>query len=366
MPLWRKVLSEVLVPLVFLTISVAAIWMANLELHAISADVLERFFRNTIIVLSLMIPIVAGLGLNFGIVLGAMAGQVGLIIVENGEVPGLGGVAVAVACSIPIAMLMGYLTGLLFNRARGQEMVAGLILGFFANGFYQLIFLILTGPLIPIRHPSLLLPQKMGLRVTVNLVSTERGLDAPLERAGYEFTGSIPLKFGEKWWGEIPIPTLLVIILACVGLWLFFRTKLGQDIRATGQDPHVAEIAGIKVNRCRIIAIILSMVLAGIGQIIWLQNMTVMNTYQSHEQVGFYAIAAILVGGATVTRVRIWNAIVGTVLFHTLIVVVATAGMRVRVPQLGEYFRVFFLYAIIGITLAIYAWKAKRKALEDL
>ncbi len=130
-----------------------------------------------------------------------------------------------------------------------------------------------------------------------------------------------------------------------------------------GQDPHVAEVAGIKVNRCRIIAIILSMVLAGIGQIIFLQNMTVMNTYQSHEQVGFYAIAALLVGGATVTRVTIWNAIVGTFLFHTLIVVISVAAQDPRLldsPQIGEYLREFFLYAIIGSTLAIHAWSRNR------
>ena len=47
------------------------------------------------LVLSLVIPIVAGLGLNFGIVLGAMAGQIGLMTVQNGKIPGAGGIAVA-------------------------------------------------------------------------------------------------------------------------------------------------------------------------------------------------------------------------------------------------------------------------------
>ena len=103
------------------------------------------------------------------------------------------------------------------------------------------------------------------------------------------------------------------------------------------------------------------MVLAGIGQIIFLQNMTVMNTYTSHEQVGFYAIAALLVGGATVTRVSIWNAIFGTILFHLLIVVVSRAGQIVMdSAQIGEDLREFFAYSIIGMALVIHAWKTKK------
>ena len=345
------------VPLIFSAICIVGILSTGLELSAVTSDTLERIFRNSILVLALMIPIVAGLGLNFGIVLGAMAGQTGLMFAENYEIDGLGGFAgfaFSVAGSIPIAMFLGYLTGRLFNKCRGNEMITGIILGFFSNGIYQFVFLILAGSVVPLRHPAIILPQGIGVRVTVNLQSVERGLDAPWERL------SIKLQAGGRWYGEIPILTLLLIILVCLALWVFMKTKLGQDLRAVGQDPHVAEIAGIPVNRCRIIAIMLSMCLAALGQVVWLQNMGVMNAHTAHEQVGFYAIAAILVGGATVTRVRIWNALLGVVLFHALMVVVSLASMRLHQPLLGEYFRQFFVFAIIGVTLAIHAWRTNR------
>ena len=373
-----RMLKAWAVPLLFLTVCTAAITIAELNLSRISTDVLERFFRNLFLVLSLVIPIVAGLGLNFGIVLGAMAGQIGLMTVQNGKIPGLGGISVAVICSIPIAMLLGWLTGLLFNRTRGREMITGIILGFFANGIYQLLFLILAGPVIPLHAEDVMLPQGMGLRVTINLTAVERGLDdvwsVPIQTSEEVEKGTPGGRMQDDGrrvkvtrWGEIPVLTLLVNVALCVLIWLLFKTKLGQDLRAVGQDPHVAEVAGIKVAKCRIIAIMMSMVLAGIGQIIFLQNMTVMNTFQSHEQVGFYAIAALLVGGATVTRVTIWNAIVGTILFHTLIVVVSVAAQDPRLlnsPQIGEYLREFFVFAIIGTTLAIHAWRQRSKAVK--
>ncbi len=59
------------------------------------------------------------------------------------------------------------------------------------------------------------------------------------------------------------------------------------------------------------------------------------------------------------TQVRISNAIIGTVLFHTLIVVIATAGAKLKSPQIGEYLREFLMYALIGVTLAIHAWHGK-------
>ena len=91
--------------------------------------------------------------------------------------------------------------------------------------------------------------------------------------------------------------------------------------------------------------------------------MTVMNTYQSHEQVGFYAIAALLVGGATVARATIWNAVVGTFLFHMLIVVVVLAGQKLmHSAQVGEYLREFTTFAIIGTALALHAWRTRRRA----
>jgi len=350
----RRFLARHVVPLLFLGVSLTGILAADLSPSRVSTDVLERFTRNVFLVLSLVIPIVAGLGLNFGIVLGAMAGQIGLMTVQNNGVQGVGGAIGAVLVSIPIAMLVGYLTGLLYNRSRGREMITGIILGFFANGIYQFLFLILAGPVIPLRAPDVLLPQGMGLRVTINLTAMERSLDDLV---------AIPLRFGGEYWGEIPVVTWGLAALLCVGIVLFFRTKLGQDLRAVGQDVGVAEVAGIRVKRCRVIAIILSMVLAGIGQVIFLQNMAVMNTFQSHEQVGFYAIAALLVGGATVARASVWNAVVGTILFHALIVVVSLAGqVLMQSAQIGEYLREFAAFAIIGTTLALHAWKGGIRA----
>jgi len=125
-----------------------------------------------------------------------------------------------------------------------------------------------------------------------------------------------------------------------------------------GQDDHVAAIAGIPVDRNRVIATVMYTVFASWGQLLFLQNIGTLNTYSSHEQVGMFAIAALLVSGATVSRASVGQALLGTLLFHTLFVVSPLAGKALLGDaQIGEYFRVFVAYAVITVALALHAWQ---------
>jgi simple sugar transport system permease protein len=124
----------------------------------------------------------------------------------------------------------------------------------------------------------------------------------------------------------IPMATIAVIVVLCLFIRFIVKTKLGQEFRAVGQDRHIAEVAGIKVDRVRIIAIIFSTVLAGLGQVIFLQNLGNINTIGSHVQVGTFAVAAILIGGASVKKATISQALLGDASFSLLFIVSPLAG----------------------------------------
>ena len=343
-------LGQMSVPLFFAFLCLLGIIAANLNPRFLINEILTRLGRNSFLVLSLIIPILAGLGLNFGIVIGAMAGQTALIIITHLQIGGLPGLLLAFLISIPFSVLFGWLTGLILNRAKGREMVTSFIMGFFANGLYQLVFLVLIGTLIPLKNPVLVLSSGIGLRNSIDLIAINKALD-------YAVFG--PVKLGPY---NIPLFTLLVTAFLCVVISFLMKTRLGQRMRAVGQDMNIAEVSGINVNKTRIIAIIISTVLAAWGQLIFLQNIGTFNTYNSHEQVGMFSIAALLIGGATIRRATIWNALVGVLLFHTLFVVSPLAGQRLLgIPQVGEYFRSFLAYGIIAVALALHAWQGKKK-----
>lgn len=347
----RKAAIQNAVPIMFAVICLFASLASGLRLEFLLSELAVRLGRNLLLVLSLIVPITAGLGLNFSIVLGAMAAQVALITVVHMNSPGLFGLVIAFVLSTPIAVLFGYLASRVLNKARGKEMITAMILGFFADGLYQLVLLFMVGSIIPVKSPELLLESGVGVRSTVDLQIIANSLDKLL-----------PISFGQI---TIPLANLLVVASIAYGMVVLSRTKLGQDMRAVGQDLHVAQMAGINVSRIRIIAVVISTVMACWGHIIFLQNITTLNTYYSHDQVGMFSIAALLVGGATVSRATWVNAVVGTVLFHTLFVVAPFAGQRLlESPQIGEYFRVFVAYAIIAASLAMNAWQ-RRAAQTD-
>jgi len=223
-------------------------------------------------------------------------------------------------------------------------MVTSMILGFFINGIYQLTILYGMGSVIPITSNKLLLPRGYGVRNAIDLLTIRKALD---NMWSIQVGGVI-----------IPLGLFAIIAALCIFVFWFTRTKLGQDMRAVGQDMQVAATAGINVDRTRTLSIVISTVLACFGQIIFLQNIGTINTYNSHDQVGTFAIAALLIGGASVAKATIPNVFIGITLFHLTFIVAPRAGKELLgQAQIGEFFRVFVSYGIIAISLALYAWR---------
>lgn len=336
------------VPIMFILICAYCIPASGFSTSYLLNEVMTRLGRNAFLILSLLIPIMAGMGLNFGMTLGAMAGEIGLIFVADWQVWGIPGLVLAAIISIPISIGLGVFIGKILNKAKGREMITSYMIAFFMTGIYQLLVLYMMGPIIPIKHSSIKLPRGYGIRNTVSLLNMRQSLD-----------NLIPLKIGGV---KIPVLTLILIALACLFIVWFRRTKLGQDMRAVGQDMEVARDAGINVERTRIIAMVMSTVFAGFGMIIYLQNVGNFPTYTAHSQIGMFAIAALLVGGASVDKANIGNVFLGVILFHTMFIVAPKTGAAITGDSMiGEYFRVFVSYAVITVALVMYESK-KRKA----
>ena len=400
-----------MVTVIFVILCILGFSVSGQPIDLVLNELVARIARNSFLVLALIIPVIAGMGLNFGIVIGAMAAQIVIIAVTHWGIKGVPGFLLCVILSTPLSILFGYFTGRLLNKTKGQEMITSMILGFFANGLYQLLFLFLVGTLIPMKNPILMVSGGIGIKNTVDLnggikYALDNILKFPLYHIIYYLSiAGIILFIGiaiyhlvkknikNTIWSilkgvlcvvilfssqtnqvalvlsyiRVPLSTMIIIAALCLFNLLLFKTKLGQDFRTVGQSSIVANASGINVDKIRIKAIIISTVLAGWGQLIFLQNIGTLSTYGSHEQVGMFAIASILIGGATVSKATNKQAILGVVLFHTLFIVSPTAGKNLfNNAQIGEYFRVFVSYGIICVSLVLYAWKEHVKSRENI
>jgi simple sugar transport system permease protein len=102
--------------------------------------------------------------------------------------------------------------------------------------------------------------------------------------------------------------------------------------------------------------------------IIFLQNMGTVSTYTAHRQIGMFSVAALLVGGATVAKAGIKNAILGLLLFHAMFVVSSGVGRWLfgGNEAVAEYTRSFMVYGVIGLSLGLHVWKTRKAAQEKL
>ncbi len=408
---------ENIVTIIFILFTVFGfIVTSGVSIEFFLSDLSSRFFRNAFLVLSLIIPVVAGLGLNFGIVIGAMSGQVAIAIARFFGIGGPMGFLFCMAVSLPVALLCGYLTGRLYNKTRGQEMIAGLIVGYFANGIYLFLFLFVVGVIIKVPQDHFMIkPDGIGVRMSVDLVSFKEGglkyaldgiweipfmsgilvisiallivavikfllnkrkviktknnifvfiLSAILCLIGVAVSvNAIATNSSLMTVRKVPVVTGFLIIANCIFTWLIFKTKLGQDFRTVGQSQHIAEVSGINVDRTRIIATMMSTVLAAWGQLIYLQNMGTLNTYNAHTQIGLFSVAALLVGGASTSKANVRHAIFGTILFNSMFIMSPDIGFALfGNALLGEYFRTFVAYGVIGVALGLYVWKNNKNS----
>lgn len=325
---------------VFVVLSLAALALSGMRPVFICNEVITRFIRDGVMVLALIIPITAGMGLNFAIVVGAICAQVGLILAIDYQLGGLESLVLIIVVGVSLSILLGYLIGLCLNRARGREMITTILIGFLATGMYQLIFMVGYGTIITPHNREIMLSRGIGIRNMVDLDLFRNLLDSIWV-----------FRLGEI---EVPLFMLLIVCLMAMVVKYILHTRLGRHFAAVGFSGDRVEAIGLDPRLIRIKAIILSTVIACLGHIIFIQNIGMLNVYTAHLNTDIFSCAALLAGGATVSRAKVRHALIGIVLFHTLFVVSPQAGQNLfGNPALGEYFRSFVAYGTIAVALIL-------------
>lgn len=274
----------------------------SLPIPALLNDSLVRFGMYGIFVLSMVPMIICGCGLNFAMPIGIIGGLLGgLVSIEMGAT-GFKGLMIAILVGIPISAGIGYAYGLLLNKVKGSEMIIATYVGFSAVSLMCIGWLFL-----PFHSPLAVWPIGRGLRTTITLTGL---YDKVLDSIGFTFMGVY-----------FPMGLILFFGFFCLLMWLFLRSRMGIAMRAVGTNPRFAVSAGINVDQMRIIATVLSTVLAAIGIVAYSQSFGFYQLYRAPLYMAFPAIAAILIGGSSARDARISHVIIGTLLFQGLLTI---------------------------------------------
>jgi simple sugar transport system permease protein len=289
----------------FLSLCITAVVMKQ-DFGLLVSDVIRRFGMFGILALAMVPSIQSGTGPNFALPIGVICGLIGsLLAIELGWTSTImaNGFISAVLLSLPFAIAAGWIYGMLLNRIKGSEMLVATYVGFSIVSFMQIGWVTL-----PFKHPEMVWPIGRGLRVTIALDSTfGKLLNNFLQ---FKIQGAV-----------IPTGLLLFFMASCLVYWIFSRTKSGVALRAAGDNPRFAAASGINVDKNRIIGIILSTIIGAVGIIVYAQSYGYLQLYLDPLYAAFPAVAAVLIGGASIRKAKISHVIIGVFLFQGILTV---------------------------------------------
>jgi simple sugar transport system permease protein len=315
----------------FVLLCVMAV-VLKLDFAELLSSSLVRVGMNGVLVLAMLPAISSGIGPNFGVSLGILAGLVGALIAIELRLDGYVAFLGAILFSLPFAGLVGYGYGWLLNRVKGSEMMLATFMGFSAVSVMKIGWL-----LLPFKSEEMAWPIGRGVRVTIAL--HDRQLAQVLNN-------SLAFEIGDV---VIPTGLLAFFLLCCLLMWVFMRTKTGVSMRAAGDNPRFAEAAGINVDRYRIIGTIVSTILGAVGILAYAQSYGFLQLYEGPMFMPFVAVAAILIGGASIKKASISHVIIGTFLFQaTLVVAMPVANaFTADMASMAEISRIIIQNGII-------------------
>jgi len=152
---------------------------------------------------------------------------------------------------------------------------------------------LLNGVLVAgLRLPSLV--------VTIGTLYIVRGIAYVISNSVDYNAQELPtslISLGQKvFFGLLPLPYLMVLILMVIVAWVMKYTKPGRDCYAIGSNPPAADLVGLKVFRRTFLAYIYCGFVAGIGGVFYLMRFAQVDATAFYGQ-ELAVVAAAVIGG---------------------------------------------------------------------
>ncbi|HPO02905.1 ABC transporter permease [Treponema zuelzerae] len=312
----------------------------RVSIAASLSDIMNRFGMNALLVLAMVPMIQSGCGLNFGLSLGVIAGLLGSTMAVQFGLTGWIGIFGAMGLSIPFAIVLGWLYSQLLNRVKGEEMTIAMYVGFAAVMFMSIMWLVL-----PYTNKNMVWGYEgKGLRTTITL-------DGYWNRQLSDF---LAIRIGENF--VFPTGSILFVAFACLMMWLFLRSRTGTAMTAVGSNPEFARSSGININRMRTVSVILSTVFGALGILLYQQSFGFIQLYSAPLYMAFPAVAAVLIGGASINKATILQVVLGTILFQGILTMTPSVINSLLQTDMSEVIRI-----VLSNGMILYALTRKSK-----
>jgi ribose transport system permease protein len=300
----------------FASLIALCVIIAALEPRFLSSGNLASVARQTAVIMVMamgmtMVMVSGGIDLSVGSMM-ALAGVTGAFVLASGAPPVVG---------ILASMAAGAVCGLMNGAAIATLKIPPFIVTLGAMGIYRGIALLVTDGKAVVG-----LPTKFGYLAEGNL------------------------------FGIVPIPLLIVVMVALAIHFVLSSTRLGRYCYAIGSNIEAARYAGVRVTRCQIIFYLILGALAGLAGAIESARL-VTGQPTAGEGYELRVIAAVVIGGGSLSGGQ--GTVVGTIIGALIMGVLANGANLLGISS-------FTQQIVIGavIVLAVTFDEFQRRRLE--
>lgn len=137
-------------------------------------------------------------------------------------------------------------------------------------------------------------------------------------------------RFGNGDFLTIPNISIIFLILALLAIYMTLWTKFGKQIYAVGSNERAAKLAGINVDRTRILVFVICGILVGLAAFLKIAKDASFDPATSGRSFELYAIAAVVIGGISMSggKGNISGIIFGTMSFTLIDKIITALGMN--------------------------------------
>jgi ribose transport system permease protein len=166
--------------------------------------------------------------------------------------------------------------------------------------------------------------------------------------------------YGQGYIGPIPIPIIIMLVVALIGSFILTRTYFGRNVFALGGNEEAARLAGVNIDRMKVILFMICGFISGITSVLLLSRVFAGQT-TTGQGLEFDCLTAALLGGVSFKggEGTIFGLIIG-------ILIIGVLNNAMQLASFPDFYQNVVKGAVLLIAVGFDVYQKNRKVRETV
>ena len=166
--------------------------------------------------------------------------------------------------------------------------------------------------------------------------------------------------FGQGYIWSIPVPIIIMVVVALIGSFILTKTYFGRNVFALGGNEEAARLAGVNINRMKVILFMICGFISAITAVLLLSRVFAGQTITG-QGTEFDCLTAALLGGVSFKGGE------GTVFgLITGIIIIGVLNNAMQLASFPDFSQTVVKGAVLLIAVGFDVYQKNRKAKETV